>query len=275
MAYGKRKRTPTKRVPYARRAKRARNAGRTGYAGVLRASVKSIAPKVNALYKMIETKESTITATSTALSKLHLPHNNIYIVPTNDTGRPDLNPFKTYNGTDDPMAGVGSRVGDQISVRGLKIVMFLENALERSKVFYRVMLVRCPRGVAPSRANLFKGDSSNKMIDCVNTERFSIVWGTRFNIQVANQPGNAVQLNGAPFQTITMAGQGTKIVQAWIPGRKFGRNGNLQYENGGVDVKFYDYKLVVLAYDWFGTPQDVNNVGLINEVYTKIYYKDA
>jgi len=227
-----------------------------------------VAQKVNNLYRMIETKEST----QTTGTMVNLAHNNVTII---QSGGADLNVFKTYNATDDPMAGVGSRIGDQVSIRGIKIMFFFENALERSKVFYRFMLLRCPRGIAPSRANLFKGDSGNKMIDAVNTERFTIVWQNTFTINVGNQPGNSTTLAGVPFQTITMAGQGTRIVKAWIPGKKFGRNGTIQYENGGVDVKFYDYKLVVVAYDWGGTPQDINNVGKINEGYTKIFYKDA
>jgi len=217
---------------------------------------------------MVETKEST----QTTAAAVDLAHNNVTII---QSGGADLNIFKTYNGATDPMAGVGERIGDQLTVRGVKIVSFFENALQRSKVYYRLMLVRCPRGVAPTRANLFKNDSGNKMIDSVNTEKFTIVWGKTFNINVGNTPGNATMVSGAPFQTITMAGQGTRIVKAWIPGKKFGRNGNLQYENGGVDVKFYDYKLVVVAYDWGGTPQDLNTVGKINELYTKLYFKDA
>lgn len=229
-----------------------------------------IAAKVNKIFNMIETKEST---SGNSDKNMPLPHNNTYIVT--DSGGNQLNPFKTYNGTTDPMSGVGDRIGDKISVTGLKIVMFLENALERTKVFYRVMLVRCPRGVPPNRTNLFKGASSNKMIDMVNNEKFTIVWQRRFNIQVANGAANTATASGAPIQTITSGGQGTKIVTAWIPGRKFGRGGNIQYENAGVDVKFYDYRLVILAYDWYGTPQDITNVGRINELYMKLYYKDA
>lgn len=226
--------------------------------------------KISALYRMVETKEST----QTTAANISLPHNNVYIV---QSGGADLNIFKTYNNTDDPMAGVGSRIGDRVTVRGVKLVMFLENALARPKVFYRIMLLRCPRGVAPTRANLFKGDAGNKMIDAVNTERFSIVWQTQFNIQCANGAPNAIvdPLTGVPVQTQTSGGQGTRVVRAWIPGRKFGSGGNIQYENGGVDVKFYDYKLVMLAYDWYGTPQDLNNVGKINELYAKTFFKDA
>lgn len=257
------------RIAYSKRVKRARKLGTTGYAGILRASVRAMAPKVNQLYSMIETKETT----QTSGTNIGLPHNNVHIV---QSGGAPLNIFKTYIGAQDPMAGVGERVGDKVCIRGVKIVAFMENALERTKVWYRMMLVRCPRGVTPDRTNLFKNDSGNKMIDQVNTERFTIVWQQQFSVSVANGAANTiVGVSGAPIQTITSGGQGTRVVKAWIPGRKFGRGGNIQYENGGVEVKFYDYRLVIVAYDWFGTPQDTNNVGKINELYTKAYYKDA
>lgn len=271
MPLGKRKRTS-----YATRARNTRAfrspaslASRMKYKKMRMGPYPTVAAKVNTLYKMIETKEST----QTTDANIALPHNNVYIV---QSGGSPLNVLKTYVGADDPMAGVGSRIGDKVTLRGIKIVAFLENALERTKVHYRIMLLRCPRGVSPTRANLFKGDSNNKMIDQVNTEKFSIVWQSRFNIQVANGAANAlIAASGVPIQTVTSGGQGTKIVTAWIPGRKFGRGGNITYENVGVDPKFYDYRLVVVAYDWYGTPQDVNNVGKINELYTKAYYKDA
>lgn len=232
-------------------------------------SIARVARGVSNLTRMIETKEST----QTTDTYVNLTHNQVTII---QSGGADLNIFKTYNNTTDPMSGVGSRIGDRISIRGIKIMGFLENALERPKVWYRMMLLKCPRGIAPTRANLFKGDSNNKMIDQVNTERFTIIWQKCFNIQCANgAPNAAAPISGVPFQTITSGGQGTRLVKAWIPGRKFGRSGNIQYENGGVDVKFYDYKLVCVTYDWYKTDQDVNTVGKINELYTKIYFKDA
>lgn len=227
-----------------------------------------VVSRVNQMYSMIETKEST---QQTGVN-IGLPHNNIYIL---NIGGADMNPLRTFLGTADSMTGVGDRIGDKITVKGCKFVCFLENALARTKVHYRIMLVKCPRGVAPNRTNLFKGCASNKMIDMVNTEKFTIVWQTRFNVSVANGAPNVVTATGEPIQTVTSGGQGTKVVSHWIPGSKFGRGGNVQYENAGVDPKFYDYRFVMLAYDWYGTPQDVNNVGKINECYCKLYYKDA
>lgn len=249
---------------YANRAKRARIAGRTGYANIMRVS-----SQVRAISRMIETKEGTHTARN-----VNMPHNNTYIVQSTAGG--DLNPFALTVGTGDPMAqNTGARLGDRISVKGLMIRGFLENSLNRSKVFFRIMLIKCPRGQAPTRTELFKNSSDNKMIDQVNTEKFTIVWQKVMNITTAN---NAPTIVGATTGQVgggTPAGIGTRTFKAWIPGRKFGKGGTLQYENNSNLPKFFDYRIVILCYDWYGTPQDTNNVGFLNELYTKLYFKDA
>lgn len=170
----------------------------------------------------------------------------------------------------------GNRIGDKITLRGMTIRGQLENALNRSKVYFRLMLVKCPRGVSPTLANnLFKQCSNNKMIDMVNTERYTILWQKTFNVQTANNAPTGVSATGVPTGG-TPAGVGSRIFKAWIPGSKFANNGNITYEDGSsTNAKFFDYRLVIVTYDWYGTPQDVNNVGVLNELYTKIYFKDA
>jgi hypothetical protein len=74
----------------------------------------------------IETKE----AQWKTPSNLGIEHNNVEILLKGDGG--PLNPFQTGSGTDDPMrANSGSRIGDQITIRGLKIMGFFEGALNR------------------------------------------------------------------------------------------------------------------------------------------------
>jgi hypothetical protein len=277
MPLGKRKFSGVKRsrAPYTKRVKRARTRGTTGLAGIMRASLNR---RVNSLYRMIETKESSRTGTI----NLALRHNNTIIYGNwNDANNPTvlttaMNPFSTAQAADDPMGGVGSRIGDSINVRGLMIKGFFENALERSRVYYRVMLLRGAKGDTFDRSTIFKGNSNNKMIDQVNNERFTIVSQKVFNVKTdGNWAANAVNASGVPTGG-TSGGIGTRTFKMWIPGVKFGRNGRVQYENGSTtQVKFYDYRIVILAYDWYGTPQDVNTVGRVNEMYTKLYYKDA
>lgn len=237
--------------------------------------VTKLAYQVSRLTRTIETKQ----AQWKSVTNVQLPHNDVYIVQTSASGGGDLNPLKTATGVDDPMgANQGFRIGDEIALKGMQIVMFLENALGRSKVYYRVMLVKCPRAIAPTLlGGLYQGNSANKMIDTLNSEKFTICWQKTVNIQCANSAPLTIlpNVNGVP-STATPAGIGSRIVRAWIPGSKFGRNGILKYEDMTSTLpKFFDYKLVIVCYDWFGTPQTVNNVGVLNECYTKIFFKDS
>lgn len=234
-----------------------------------RLSLSYMNQRIQGLSRMIETKESEIkTATNVAL-----PHNNVTIIQSAAGG--DLNIFQTIQGVDDPMGTTGRRIGDQISVRGVLLTGFLENALNRPRVHYRIMVVRCAKGDIPNRANLYRGAANNKMIDQFNTERFTIIASTKFTMSASNNIAGGVNAAGEP-QYFTGAGIATKVFKLWIPGSRFGRNGVVQYENGStVQVKFFDYRICIVAYDWFGTPQDLNVVGRVNEMYTKLYYKDA
>lgn len=254
---------------YATRAKRARTAGRTGYANIMRVS-----SQVRTLSRMIETKEGTFTSPA----NVALQHNNIYVVQTSTGG--DLNPLATGQSSGDPMAAnTGARIGDRVTIKGLLIRGFLESHLNRSKVYFRIMLVKCPRGQNPTIGNnLFKQASGNRMIDQVNTEKFTIVWQKVFNLQPANNGPASVNADGS-VATGSPAGQATRTFKAWIPGFKLCRGGNLQYENGTAQPKFFDYRIAILVYDWYGSPETVlgvpNNVGRLNELYTKMYFKDA
>lgn len=225
---------------------------------------RAVIQRVNNLYRMIETKESR----PVSVVNLALAHNNVTVLSGN--------PLSTTNGTDDVMAGVGQRVGDRISIRGMKACFFVEGALQRSKVYFRLMLIKMAKGDTLTRGTLFTGIAANKMIDLVNTERFTIV---AQKIITVTPPSTAPSgVDAAGIGTIVSNNNittGNRIVKFWIPGNKFGKNGNIVYENGASQVKFFDYKWCIVAYDWYGTPQDVNNVGIVNEAYSRLYYKDA
>ena len=62
----------------------------------------------------------------------------------------------------------------------------------------------------------------------------------------------------------------------WIPGDKIAPGGNLQYENQGSQTKFFDYHAIIYAYANYTTSQFVGHkVGIINDAFVKLYYKDA
>lgn len=275
---GKRKRVSSKRAVQTSmrvgnwaslaRASRARPRPRSTQAYM----VQRLSSQIRSIQRTIETKEGTWTSAV----NVQLPHNNTYVVQMTAGGA--LNPLRTTNGADDPMGGnAGSRIGDKITIKGLAIRGMVEAALGRSKVYFRIMLVKCPRGQTPDRASpLFKGCSGNKMIDTVNTEKFTIIWQKVFTVTSANTVANAVGANGVPTGGTVAGITGNRVFKAFIPGSKFGRGGTIQYEDtSSINPKFFDYRIVILCYDWYGTPQDVNNVGILNEMYTKMYFKDA
>lgn len=228
--------------------------------------------QVNNLYRMIETKE----CTRRSGNNIALAHNNVTVVQDGNIAAP-LNIFRMQQGAADPMAaGDGQRIGDQVSVKGAVIKGFVENALGRPKVFYRIMMLKGAKGEPFDRATLFKDDSPNKMIDQINTERYTILAQKTFTVSASNTAASGVEVaNGAPL-TANAGGVGSRTFKMWIPGYKFGRGGNVQFENNSpTQVKFFDYRLVIVVYDWFGTPQDINDVGRINSLYGKLYFKDA
>jgi len=232
---------------------------------------KTLGTQVQALARMIETKEGQWVSAS----NIAIAHNQITLVTKSDGGA--LNPFQSNQGAGDPMqANAFNRIGDSICVKGMMVKGFYEGALQRSKVYFRVMLVKFARGDTPTRATLFKGDSDNKMLDVINTERYTVVWQKIFNVQPPNPPPNTVSGAGVAEPGVLAGITGNRIIKAWIPGSKFGKGGVVQYtDTTSTDLKFFDYRFYVLCYDWYGTPQDVNNVGRINSMFSKIYFKDA
>lgn len=228
---------------------------------------------VRRLNSMIETKE----ITRKTAANVGLAHNKVHNVA--DVSGGNLNIFRIAIGASDYMepGDYPNRIGDKISVKGVKVMAFFENSIDRSKVHYRFLLLKCAKGDQPTLATLFKGDSGNKMIDQINTERYSIVWSKRFNIQQSNPGSSSVSVAGVPTSDGALGGQGTRVIKAWIPGKKFGRYGNVQYENNSSQPKFFDYQFVIVPYDWYGSPSGIvdTNVGKLNEMYTKVYFKDA
>lgn len=220
--------------------------------------------------KNTETKHVITTATD----GVEIYHNSFQIV--------NSNPLRSSQGTgDDPLT---SRIGDEINVRGLSFKMMLELNERYSDVTFRVMLIRSAKGDTPTRATLFKGMSGNKMLDAIDVERYKIIAQKYLKIKAPNDglrdttseygPGSGIMTNAVNpehrFKT-----RATRIVKMWIPGKAFGRNGLVKYENATQQQQFFDHNLIVYAYSNYSTLQDVYYVGRINDCVTQLYFKDA
>ena len=232
--------------------------------------------------KVLEVKQ----AVSTASDGTEITHNNFITL--------DAHLLETTQGVKDPMTShTECRIGDQITLRGCKIKCFVELNERYSDVTFRLMVIKCAKGDSPTRANLFTGLSGNKMLDTINKERFTIIAQRYFKIRAANQgassaTGTSVQVGttlppqsaGIYYAESGFAGaprlsRATKIVQLWIPGKAFGRNGVIHYENNSTQVKFFDYQVVLYAYSNYNTDQDVWNVGRCNDYINQLYFTDA
>jgi len=235
-------------------------------------AIRTLRSQVSTITRSIETKEA-----AHRITNVQVAHNNVTVF--NNTGGGIFNPFEMLQGTGDIMTVNGNRIGDKITLKGMLFRFMVEGSLGRSKVYFRFMLVKCAKGDTINRDTLFKQVSGNKMIDQINTERFTIVAQKTLNVSAPNNVAlglTAPLTNGVP-STGTVAGiTGNRIFTMYVPGKRFGRGGNVTYENASTtQVKFYDYRLCCVAYDWYGTPQDVNNVGFINDGFVKLYFKDA
>jgi len=270
MAY-KRKRKFTKKVSYKRRKTNVMSDRVVGNMAARRIQ----AAIRRTLARNIETKQ----AVHTASDGTEIAHNN-FITLNNKL-------LKTTQGVQDPQTNnVLCRIGDKINLRGVSIKMMVELNERYSDVTFRLLVVKCARGDTPTRSTLFSGISANKMIDTLETERYSVIAQKWFKITARNVgsngpvmpeglygPNGVVQVNNAGGSEVLS--RATKIVKLWIPGAKFGNKGVLQYENGGEDVKFFDYHVLLYAYSNYSCNQDVWNVGRLNDYVQVMYFKDA
>jgi hypothetical protein len=179
---------------------------------------------------------------------------------------------------------MGQRIGDEIMLRGLSLKFMVELNERFSDVTFRLFVIRSAKGDTPTRTTLFNGVSGNKMIDTFNSERFTRLFSKTFKV-VARNTGTAgalISATGFGPSGAYIAGEdnptlsrATRIMKIWIPGRKFGRGGKIQYEQQGSQVKFFDYHIILFAYSNYSTNQDVWNVARINDAVIQLYYKDA
>jgi len=239
-----------------------------------RGIIKQIAAQIAANNKkFMEVKQSVFTSND----GIEISHNNFITL--------DNNPLSTSQGTAAPNASIfNNRIGDKINLKGCRFSMMLELNERFSDVTFRIMVVKCAKGDAPTRANLFNNISGNKMIDTINKERFTVLAQKWVKMKSPNIASNGAAsgggLSGAGTYDMlngqqTLLSRATKIVKLYVPGKKFVRNGVVTYEGGSAQVKFYDYKVLVYAYSNFGTLQDVFNVGRVNDYVNQMYFTDA
>lgn len=233
------------------------------------------------LNKNLETKKANYTTTDGN----EIQHNNFVTLTPNI--------LATTQGTADPMGPTNQncRVGDEIQLRGVSLKMMVELNERYSDVTLRLMVVRAAKGDTPTRATLFNGLSGNKMLDSVNSERYTVMFQKFVKMNAPNMgvsstsggtsnvgtvappaPDAGIRFDGSNYNMLSRA---TKIIKVWIPGSKFGRNGVIKYEDNSSQVKFYDFHVLLYAYSNYSTNQDLWYVAWVNDYVQQIYFKDA
>ena len=91
--------------------------------------------------------------------------------------------LRTGQGTADMDNCMRQRIGCQIRLSGVSIKCKMEHNERGSDVSFRILIVRCANGDTPTPSTLKQGNSSNKMIDTINTERYSIL-APKYNIYI-------------------------------------------------------------------------------------------
>lgn len=260
------KRQYTKRAGYGLKKKYGKSA--TVAASKLQAVVRR--QIVDFTKRNLETKQAVSTSTDGA----EIAHNNFV---TLDTAL-----LSTTQGLgDNDTNTLGNRIGDEITLKGIKLKMMIECNERYSDVTYRLMVIKKAKGDALDKTTLFNGLSGNKMIDTVNKERFTIIAQKYFKITAPNLGANSGIFTGVTSGAFTAdsnltLSRATKIVKLWLPYSKINKSGKIQYENASTQVKFFDYSVILFAYSNYSTSDALNyTVGRVNDYVKQIYYTDA
>lgn len=245
-------------------------------ASVLQAVVRrAVAKSIN---KNIETK----TACYSTTDGNQLSHNNFISMTTNI--------LATTQGTNDPItSNQNCRIGDIINLKGVSIKFMVELNERYSDATFRLLVIKASKGDTPTRATLYNGLSGNKMLDTINTERYTILFQKYFKLKAPNMvPTSTTGTTAEVSDGITNAGieytqtanmaalsRATRIVKVWIPGKRFVKSGIIKYEDNSSQTKFFDYHVVLYSYSNYTTAQDLWNIARLNDYVQQVYFKDA
>jgi hypothetical protein len=152
---------------------------RKSYVKTKRPAMKSVTIK-KAVKQAMDMHVETKTSCQSSNDGVEIFHNNFITRSTNL--------LSTSQGSEDPAAGViRNRIGDQIFLKGISIKMMLELNERYSMATFKIFVVKASRGDTPTKLTLFNNLSGNKMIDTINTERYSILLSKTVVIRQSSQ----------------------------------------------------------------------------------------
>jgi hypothetical protein len=166
--------TVPRQVKRKRSVFRARKKGKKAMSkrGIVQVAKRIVASAMN---RTVETKQSVH-----HLNSANIVNDGMTIV---DSGL-----FHTTQGTSDPMAtDTLNRIGDEVNLRGLSVRFIVEMPVYMSDVTYRAMIIKSAKGDTPQLATLYNNISPCKILDTINTERFTVIFSKTFKITALPQ----------------------------------------------------------------------------------------
>jgi len=153
--------------------------------------------------------------------------------------------------------GENQRTGDEIIGKYIKVKLWVSNKLDRPNVMYRFMVIRVPTGEETGSVNPFEGVIGNKMLDYINTEKYTPVFQKYMTLSKTVETGDtAKEQSGYCSFMIPLNNQKIKFLPT------------------GDTPKYqkFNLRLLAVAYDAYGTlvADDIASFAGV----TRTYYKD-
>ncbi len=208
--------------------------------------------KVTAIAKTVALRQQETKHAVLSYATRELYHNNSYQITSNL--------IDVTQGVQDQT----NRLGDEITLRGLKLYLKLESKYDRPNTNFRIVVARCRQGIAGSLSLPIKTISGNATFDPVDMEQLMKVHVNR-TYRFGDQNTFVDSTMGAANNNRT-----THFRKIWIPLNNVRYKFLNQNSNQGTA---YNIACWVAAYD-ASTELSTDNIGSI-QVIGELFFKDA
>lgn len=210
--------------------------------------------KVTAIAKTVALRQQETKHAVLSYATRELYHNNSYQITSNL--------IDVTQGVQDQT----NRLGDEITLRGIKLYLKFEDKWDRSNTNFRIVVARCRQGIAGSLQLPTKVISGNKTFDPVDMEQLMKVHVNR-TYRFGDKNTFIDTTGGAPTANNARTTHFRKI---WIPLNNVRYKFLNQNSNQGTA---YNIACWVAAYD-ASTELSTDNIGSI-QVIGELFFKDA
>ena len=169
--------------------------------------------------------------------------------------------------------GENQRTGDEVIGKYLKFKLWMSSKFDRPNVKIRLMVLRVPTSQETGSISPFESVSANKLIDYINTEKYTPVYQKFITLHTntAIGPSSGVVVPGNPQASYDWYLKERSVMHSFtIPFK----DEKIKFVDSGDTPKYQKYNLrfVALAYDAYGTLTTDILCTMAGNV--RFYYKD-